>query len=37
MVVWGEMMKYVHEWGGSGESYVDVLVARLKKQIEVKE
>ena len=36
MVVWGDMMKYVYEWGGSGESYVDVLVARLKKQIEVK-
>ena len=37
MEVWGDMMKYVFEWGGSGESYVDVLVARLKKQIEVKE
>lgn len=37
MEVWGDMMKYVHNWGGSGESYVEVLVARLKKQIEVKE
>ena len=36
MEVWGDMMKYVYEWGSSGESYVDVLVARLKKQIEVK-
>ncbi len=37
MEVWGDMMKYVYDWGGSGESYVEVLVARLKKQIEVKE
>lgn len=36
MEVWGDMMKYVHEWGGSGESYVDVLVARLKNKMEVK-
>lgn len=36
MEVWGDMMKYVYDWAGSSESYVDVLVARLKKQIEVK-
>jgi len=36
MVVWGEMMKYVYEWAGSDESYVEVLVARLKQEIEVK-
>jgi DNA polymerase III delta prime subunit len=36
MEVWGDMMKHVYDWGGSGESYVEVLVARLKKQIEVK-
>ena len=36
MEVWGDMMKYVYEWGGSDESYVDVLVARLKNKMEVK-
>ena len=29
-------MKYVYEWGGSSDSYVDVLVARLKNKMEVK-
>ena len=36
MEVWGDMMKYVYEWGGSSDSYVDVLVARLKNKMEVK-
>ncbi len=37
MAVWGDMMKYVYEWPGSGESYVEVLVAQLKEKIEVKQ
>ncbi len=31
--VWGEMMQIVHEFVGSDESYVDVLTARLKKEL----
>ena len=34
--VWGDMMEKVHEWPGSDDAFVDVLVARLRKQIEVK-
>jgi len=26
-------MRYVYEWGGSDISFVEVLVARLKKEI----
>ena len=37
MAVWGDMMKYVYEWPGSDESYVEVLVAQLKEKIEVKQ
>ena len=33
MAVWGDMMKYVYEWAGSGESFVEVLVAQLKKEM----
>ena len=33
MLVWGQMMEQVHEWPGNDESYVDVLVARLKKEM----
>ena len=33
--VWGGMMEKVHEWPGSDDAFVDVLVARLRKQIEV--
>jgi len=33
MAVWGDMMKYVYEWAGSSESFVEVLVAQLKKEM----
>ena len=33
MSVYGDMMRYVYEWGGSDISFVEVLVARLKKEI----
>ena len=33
--VWGDMMEKVHEWPGNDNTYVDVLVARLKKQSEM--
>lgn len=33
MQVWGNMMKYVYEWAGSDDSFVDVLVAQLKKEM----
>jgi DNA polymerase III gamma/tau subunit len=32
--VWGQMMEIVHDFIGSDESYVDVFVARLKKELE---
>tara|TARA_R100001510_G_scaffold21355_1_gene18655 strand:+ start:891 stop:1829 length:939 start_codon:yes stop_codon:yes gene_type:complete len=33
MAVWGDMMKYVYEWAGSDDSFVEVLVAQLKKEM----
>lgn len=33
MAVWGGMMKYVYEWAGSDDSFVEVLVAQLKKEM----
>jgi replication-associated recombination protein RarA len=33
--VWGDMMEKVHEWPGNDNTYIDVLVARLKKQSEM--
>ena len=33
MAVWGNMMKYVYEWAGSDDSFVEVLVAQLKKEM----
>ena len=33
LTVWGSMMKQVYEWPGSDSVYVDVLVAKLKKEI----
>ena len=33
MRVWGDMMKYVYEWAGSDDSFVDVLVAQLKHEV----
>lgn len=33
MAVWGDMMKYVYEWAGSSDSFVDVLVAQLKREV----
>ena len=33
MRVWGDMMKYVYEWAGSEDSFVDVLVAQLKHEV----
>lgn len=33
MSVYGDMMRYVFEWGGSDISFVEVLVARLKKEL----
>ena len=32
--VWGGMFERVNEWLGSSHSFVDVLVARLKKEVE---
>ena len=34
MVVWGDMMGRIYEWGGSAEAFVEVLVAKLKKEME---
>ena len=36
IAVWGDMMDKVHEWAGSDTAFVDVLVARIKREIEVK-
>lgn len=33
MLVWGQMMELVYEWPGSDDSYVEVLVAKLKKEM----
>jgi DNA polymerase III delta prime subunit len=33
MAVWGDMMKYVYDWAGNSESFVEVLVAQLKKEM----
>lgn len=33
MAIWGDMMKYVYEWAGSDDSFVEVLVAQLKKEM----
>lgn len=33
MSVYGDMMRYVYEWGGSDISFVEVLVARLKRKL----
>jgi replication factor C small subunit len=33
-LIWGRMMERVHEWPGTDEAFVDVLVARLKKELE---
>ena len=33
MAVWGDMMKYVYEWAGSDDSFVEVLTAQLKKEM----
>ena len=35
LYVWGDMMEKVNEWPGNDNTYVDVLVARLKKQNEL--
>jgi len=35
IAVWGDMMDKVHEWAGSDMAFVDVLVARIKREIEV--
>lgn len=35
LYVWGGMMEKVNEWPGNDNTYVDVLVARLKKQNEL--
>ena len=33
-LVWGEMFEVVHQWHGSDEMFVHVMVAKLKKEIE---
>lgn len=33
MLVWGQMMEMVYEWPGSDDSYVEVLVAKIKKEM----
>jgi len=33
LYVWGDMMEKVNEWPGNDNTYVDVLVARLKNKM----